>query len=147
MIAIIRNILGTFRRFSRQEEHQPGVRSSARRVCAQAAAWVFVATVAILVLGATPPLQNGPLSFVLGQETPPDESEPMAALKAKQKKAILKSNFEKMKRNAADLTVLAKSLQEEIDKSNENVLSLTVVEKAGKIERLARKIKEVAKGE
>ncbi|HEV2232379.1 MAG TPA: hypothetical protein VGV68_03115, partial [Terriglobia bacterium] len=100
-----------------------------------------------LVLGATPPLQSGPLSFVLGQETPPDESEPMAALKAKEKKAILKSNFEKMKRNAADLTVLAKSLQEEIDKSNMNVLSLKVVEKAEKIEKLARKIKEVAKGE
>lgn len=147
MIAIIRNILGTFRRFSWQEERQPGVRSGASRLCAQAAAWVFIATVATLVLGATPPLQSGPLSFVLGQETPPDESEPMAALKAKEKKAILKSNFEKMKRNAADLTVLAKSLQEEIDKSNENVLSLKVVEKAEKIEKLARKIKEVAKGE
>jgi len=147
MIAIIHNILGKFRRFSLQGKQNPAVKSSARRVCAQAAAWVLVATVATLVLGATPPLQNGPPSSILGQESPPDESEPMAALKAKQKKAILKSNFEKMKRNAADLTVLAKSLQEEIDKSNENVFSLKVVEKAEKIEKLARKIKEVAKGE
>ena len=147
MIAIIRNILGKFRRFSRQGKQNHAVKSSARRVCAPAAAWVFVATVAPFVLGARPPLQNGPPPSVLGQESPPDESEPMAALKAKQKKAILKSNFEKMKRNAADLAVLAKSLQDEIDKSNENVLSLKVVEKAEKIERLARKIKEVAKGE
>lgn len=147
MITIFRFIVGKFRRFSRQRKQEPEVKLSTRRVCAQAAAWVFIATVATLVLGATPPLQSGPLSFVLGQETPPDESEPMAALKAKEKKAILKSNFEKMKRNAADLTVLAKSLQEEIDKSNENVLSLKVVEKAEKIEKLARKIKEVAKGE
>lgn len=147
MITIIRNILGKFLRFTQQGKQESGVKSSIGRVCAQAATWVLVVTLAAFALGAAPPLQNGPSSSVLGQESPPDESEPMAALKAKQKKAILKSNFEKMKRNAADLTVLAKSLQEEIDKSNENVLSLKVVEKAEKIERLARKIKEVAKGE
>src|SRR5579859_2699209 len=147
MIAIIHNILGKFRRFSLQGEQNPAVKSRARRVCAQAAAWVLVATVATLVLGATPPVQNGPPSSVLGQESPPDESEPMAALKAKQKKAILKSNFEKMKRDSENLVSLAKSLQQEIEKSNENVLSLKVVERAEKIEKLAKKIKDSAKGE
>jgi hypothetical protein len=65
----------------------------------------------------------------------------------KQKQELLKSNFDKMKRDSADLVSLAKSLQEDIEKSNENVLSLKVVERAEKIEKLAKKIKASAKGE
>jgi hypothetical protein len=82
------------------------------------------------------PQQNPPL---LEPETTP-------RLSPKQKREIAKSRFEKMKQDADDLAALAKSLQEELDKSNENVFSLHVVEKAEKIEKLARKIKGEAKG-
>ena len=51
-----------------------------------------------------------------------------------------------MKENAQELAKLAKSLQEDVDHSNENVLSLGVVSKAEKIEKLAKKIKDTAKG-
>ena len=67
-------------------------------------------------------------------------------LTAKQKRKLLKSNFEKMKRDAGQLADLAKALQEELNKSNENVLSLEIVDKADKIEKLARKIKGTARG-
>jgi hypothetical protein len=67
-------------------------------------------------------------------------------LTGKQKRNLLKSNFEKMKRDAGELTDLAKALQEELNKSNENVLSLDIVQKADKIEKLARKIKGTARG-
>jgi cellobiose phosphorylase len=59
---------------------------------------------------------------------------------------LLKDNFEKMKRDADELADLAKSLQEDLNKSNENVFSLGVVDKADKIEKLAKKIKGTARG-
>src|SRR6266581_3364283 len=77
--------------------------------------------------------------------TPGEELGP--PLTKKQKQELLKSNFEKMKRDGDELAELAKSLQEDLDKSNRNVLSLKVVERAEKIEKLARKIKTAAKGQ
>ena len=64
----------------------------------------------------------------------------------KRKKALLDYNFKKLKQHAHDLAELAKSLQTEIDKSNENVLSLEIVKKAEQAEKLAKKIKNEAKG-
>ncbi|HZO99009.1 MAG TPA: hypothetical protein VFD30_01820 [Terriglobia bacterium] len=64
----------------------------------------------------------------------------------KQKKELLKSNFEKMQQDARELVELAKSLEDDLNKSNENVLSLKIVDRADKIEKLARKIKNSAKG-
>jgi hypothetical protein len=67
-------------------------------------------------------------------------------LSQKQKKDLLKSNFEKMKHDAGELTDLAKALQDALNKSNENILSLDIVDKADKIEKLARRIKGTARG-
>lgn len=64
----------------------------------------------------------------------------------KRKKALLDYNFKKLKQHAQDLAELAKSLQTEIEKSNENVLSLEIVKKAAQAEKLAKKIKNEAKG-
>ena len=73
--------------------------------------------------------------------------DPLATLTPKQKRDLMKFRFEKMKQHADELAELAESLQQDLDKSNENVLSLKVVEKAEKIEKLAKKIKETAKGD
>lgn len=59
---------------------------------------------------------------------------------------MLKDNFAKMKNNVDELAKLARSLQEDVDKSNANVLSIRIVDKADKIEKLAHKIKATAKG-
>ena len=64
----------------------------------------------------------------------------------KRKQALLDDNFKKMKKHAEDLADLAKSLQAEIEKSNENVLSLEIVKKAEEAEKLAKKIRDEAKG-
>ena len=77
---------------------------------------------------------------------PPHEEEPGAQITRKQKRDLLKQNFEKMKRDADELATLAKALQEELAKSNENVLSFQVVTKAEKIEKLAKRIKSIARG-
>lgn len=64
----------------------------------------------------------------------------------KMRKERMKDDFKQMKKDSAALTELAQSLQQELDKSNEHILSLGVVDKADKIEKLARKIKLTAKG-
>jgi hypothetical protein len=69
-----------------------------------------------------------------------------SSLSGKQKRDLLKANFEKMKRDAGELADLAKAMQEELNKSNENILSLDIVDKADKIEKLAKKIKGTARG-
>jgi hypothetical protein len=51
-----------------------------------------------------------------------------------------------MKRDIEELAALAQALQEELNKSNENLLSLTIVDKAERIEKLAKRIKSTAKG-
>jgi len=72
-------------------------------------------------------------------ERPPGKGE-------KQKEALVKYNFKQMKKHADQLAELAQSLQKKIDGSNENVLSLEVVRNAEEIEKLAKKIKNEAKG-
>jgi hypothetical protein len=86
---------------------------------------------------------------VLGQKQEPipiEEPTPSPQARRKQTQDLLKANFEKMKREADDLSKLAQSLQDDLAKANENVLSLKVVAKAEKIEKLAKKIKETARG-
>ncbi len=80
------------------------------------------------------------------QELPSAESEPPKSMSRKQRRELVKFNFEKMKTAADELAALAQSLQEDLDKSNEYVFSLQIVEKAAKIEKLAKKIKNAAKG-
>ena len=76
----------------------------------------------------------------------PNLESPQIPLSDKQRREMLKANFDRMKRDAKELADLAKNLQDQLDKSNENVLSLGIVDKADKIEKLARKIKSTARG-
>jgi len=80
------------------------------------------------------------------QDLPPLEQEAGPQISPKQRRELQKSNFEKTKHDADDLAALAKALQEELNKSNQHILSLQIVEKAEKIEKLAKKIKDEAKG-
>lgn len=89
---------------------------------------------------------SSPATPLQAQEPRSLDTEPLGRFSSKQKRDYMKSNFEKMKIDADELVVLAKSLQEELSNSNVNLLSLKVVEKAEKIEKLAKKIKSVAKG-
>jgi hypothetical protein len=75
----------------------------------------------------------------------PRSREGEVVLTRKQRQELLKSEFEKMKRDAAELAALAQSLQEDLEKSSENVLSMKIVEKANKIEGLAKKISRTAR--
>lgn len=77
---------------------------------------------------------------------PPPETAPSQPQTLKQKQNLLKYNYQEMKKNADQLADMAKSLQSQIDHSNADVLSLDIIKKAEEIERLARKVKNEAKG-
>jgi len=151
MVAFIHYLRCKHRRIIRPGQPQPEVKSNSRRNVAPVTVSVCL-TVALISLSAASIQQAGPLHAPAiaprpQQQVPTIETEPALPLKPKQKKELLKANFEKMKKDADDLATLAKSLQEDIAGSNENVLSLKVVDKAEKIEKLAKRIKDVAKNE
>ena len=76
------------------------------------------------------------------QEVKPEGPE----ITTRQKRDLLKSNFEKTKDNASELADMAIGLRDELNKTNVNILSVDVIHRAEKIEKLAKKIKEEAKG-
>jgi hypothetical protein len=67
---------------------------------------------------------------------------PLGVLTPKQKSKLMKSQFEKIKGHADELVSLSKSLQDDVNNSNENVFPLGVIGKAEKIEKLAKKIRQ-----
>jgi hypothetical protein len=151
MVAFFHYLRRKHPRIIRPGQPQPGVKSNTRRSVAPAAVSLCLA-VALISLSAASIQQAGsfhpPVTAPKPQEQVPTiELEPASPLKPKQKRELLKANFEKMKKDADDLATLAKSLQEDIAGSNENVLSLKVVDKADKIEKLAKQIKTRAKVE
>lgn len=93
-----------------------------------------------------PGQNSNPLTKPLQQHLRQMESMHFPRRSQKQKQALLNYNFKQMKKHASDLAELAKSLQKEIEKTNEDVLSLEIVKKAKKIQKLAKKIENEAKG-
>ncbi len=76
----------------------------------------------------------------------PSDKNAGTPLTAKQKAAMMKTNFEKTKDDASELADMATGLRDELNKTNINILSVDVIHRAEKIEKLAKKIKEEAKG-
>jgi hypothetical protein len=64
--------------------------------------------------------------------------------KAEQQRELREMRFDKIKEHASQLAEMARSLQEEVEDSNQNILSVKVIEEAKKIEKLARKIRSEA---
>jgi len=93
-----------------------------------------------------PQIQSVPNGQQQPQPIPPPDNRTPPSLTPKQKQDLLKSGFAQMKKDTDQLLELAKSLQKDMDKSNQNVLSIQVVGKAERIEKLAKKIKNTARG-
>lgn len=136
-------MMNTRRRFKQTQAH-----GGRRMAVALIAGTLFSA-----LFGASPlAAQNGGLSTAPGAQitNPPPFSGPptmdFPRRTEKQKEALLKYNYKQMKKHADQLAALAQSLQKKIGQTDPNVLSLEVVEKAEKIEKLAKKIKNEAKG-
>jgi hypothetical protein len=78
--------------------------------------------------------------------SPPPVSDRTELTTPQQKGEREKSNLDKTRADAAELSALADQIRDELDKMNVNVLSLDVIEKTEKVEKLAKKIKEEGNG-
>jgi len=65
---------------------------------------------------------------------------------AKQRQTLMQENLDKSKTDAAELAALAKELRAELEKPNASILSPEVINRADKIEKLAKKIRDETKG-
>lgn len=82
------------------------------------------------------------------QRTPNSHGDqPDPALAARSTKAMLEENQKDIKKNVEKLFTLASELKDQVEKTDSaTVLSLALVKKAEEIEKLARQIKDRAKG-
>lgn len=68
-------------------------------------------------------------------------------LEKERAKRLNKQRQEKIKRDTDKLLALATELKDYVDKSNENILSVSVIRKAEEIEKLARQVRDKMKAE
>lgn len=66
-------------------------------------------------------------------------------MEREQLKALNKERQEELKKDTDKLFKLATELKQSVDKTNEHILSLQVINKADEIEKLAREIKKKMK--
>jgi hypothetical protein len=79
-------------------------------------------------------------------ETPPEARED-ARLRHDREKAMNQKRQEDLKHDTDKLLKLATELKEDVDKTNENVLSLDVIKKADEIEKLAKNVRDKMKAQ
>jgi hypothetical protein len=105
------------------------------------AALVLLASVSVRSAQNPAPLKNEevpPPAAAVKNEAAPPPSNPKGESK--------NPNLEKTKIDAAELSALADQLRDELKKMNANVLSLDIIDKTQKVEKLAKKIKGEAYG-
>ena len=89
-----------------------------------------------------------PDASVSGTRQQQDREDPFTL---QQKKEIAKKQNElrqqEIKKDTDKLLDLATELKQYVDKTNENIISLDVIKKAGQIEKLAHNVKEKMKGQ
>ena len=82
-----------------------------------------------------------PSPSILGE--PPNSSDPMERQRQERMEKARNSDRQKhLVQDTDKLLALAKELKEQVDKSNEDTLSVDVVKKAGEIEKLAKSVKD-----
>ncbi len=112
--------------------------------------YLAFAVPALLSLVFAIPAQSQPQDLPpgpgLGQSTPPVSPEQERA-EHDRAKAINKERFESLKHDTDKLLELATELKQNVDRANENTLSLEVIRKADEIDKLAKQIREKMKGQ
>jgi hypothetical protein len=93
--------------------------------------------------GQNPPL---PPQHMPGDQSNAGDDEARARIEREMAKKANKERYSALKRDTDKLLELANELKTNVDKSNENTLSVDVVKKAEEIEKLAHSVKEKMKG-
>ena len=115
---------------------------SRRRLLVTWLCWAVVFFAGSRTISAQNPVPQPPLP-----RHSPDDRDDAPAPKPGAKKAVLEQNQKDIKKDVEKLYELASELKTEVDKTDATaVLSLAMVKKAEEIEKLARQIKDHAKG-
>ncbi len=105
--------------------------------------------IVLLILLSTASLaQNPPRSGNPSDVTPPmgDDDEMRSRIQHDMEKKAAKERVAALKSDTDKLLKLSIELKSYVDKSDENVLSLSVIKKADEIEKLAKSVKDKMKG-
>jgi len=97
----------------------------------------------VLISANLSPAQSDPPN--MGQQTPAEDASRIRMEQDMAKKANQQRQAE-LKRDTEKLLKLATELKTYVDKSNENLLSVEVVNKAEEIEKLAHNVREKMRG-
>jgi hypothetical protein len=97
----------------------------------------------VLISGNLSQAQSNPP--IMGQTTPAEDASRIRMEKDMAKKANQQRQAE-LKRDTEKLLKLATELKAYVDKTNENLLSVEVVNKAAEIEKLAHDVREKMRG-
>jgi hypothetical protein len=120
-----------------------------RNFITQLFSWAFAAPLALLAIRAAFARQN-PTSKLPGGGTPvyDGHNDPFGDSAPKpDPKQVLKQNKEQIHDDVEKLYTLATELKDEVEKTDSaNVLSLTMVNKAEQVEKLAKQIKNLSRG-
>ena len=81
----------------------------------------------------------------MGQTMPPSPEQ--QRMEHERQKRMNKERFDSLKRDTDKLLELATELKQNVDRANENTLSLDVIRKADEIDKLAKQIREKMKGQ
>jgi hypothetical protein len=87
--------------------------------------------------------------FSDGKQRPESQSEPSNDLQPIERERLKRLNqvrWTKLKDDTDELLKLATELKQEVDASNEQMLSVSVMRKAEQIEKLAKSVKEKMRG-
>ena len=91
-------------------------------------------------------LQTTVLAAVLLSPLQQFPRDPLKEMQKKAEKAASEKNYRELKDAAAELAELSKQLSSEIDQGGEHVISARIFDRLDKIEKLAKRIREKAKG-
>jgi hypothetical protein len=114
----------------------------------------FVAAAAVLIFAALLAGQNPPQPMGSATQRSADpqfqrnrnQRSPLEEeWERKRLKALNEERQQSLKRDTDELLKLATELKEYVDKTNENILSVDVIEKAEEIEKLAKKVRNKMK--
>ena len=103
---------------------------------------IALAVLLVLALASSSPAQS---RHPMGPETPAEDAARIRMEKDMAKKANQQRQAE-LKRDTEKLLQLATELKTYVDKTNENLLSINVVNKAEEIEKLAHNVREKMRG-
>jgi len=108
--------------------------------------WILLlCCLALPAVAQQPQVQHPPLPPPIVPPTA-EEDEAHARLEAEMAKKAAKERVAALKSDTDKLLKLSVELKNDVDKSDENVLSLDVIKKAEEIEKLAKSVREKMKG-